>query len=371
MVSMRSWLRSSCCSLSTHCWEPQSIRRWRRLAIAGTVTALSSVPAVFTLSGVVPALASKGEIRRDTAALRRLALNGAWLAGSARPELFPDVPARRRKSVHAEVLDPLLPDSARGWQQSGFLIGTAFTEFFLALGGVWRVPAALLFLVPLIAWSEFGSGRHQGGIEGTRRSDFRSRPLSLEHRCSGSIPSPHDSCCSAPRPQSSCLPQPGLDDLAGSVIRAHPEVPWLALGWLRQFSSSLSWMTRAVSSITPRAQTIWRPLITELEARTINQEPRSMFSPASVPGVALLHHGLEALAGHRTGPALSADLVSSGGPRLPACAEPERPGRRLREMTWYFVTGTGRVDRGTDGNGTRRTRHERETDRIPVGPKTK
>jgi hypothetical protein len=249
--------------------EPQSIRRWRRLAIAGTVTALSSVSAVFTLSGVVPALASEGEIRRDTAALRRLALVGAgWLVLLGLSYVLIYRPAAGSPYMQRYwtpyFLTPL------GVEQSGFLIGTAFTDFFLALGGIWRVSAALLFLVPLTVglvrlWRDQGAskallvGLPLAAVIGA--SVLRFYPFASRLLLFGAA-------------STIILIAAGLDDLADRVGRI-VKGPWLALGGAAILMFAV--LDAPAASLIRRGAMIWDRSSRSLR-RTINQEPRSMFS---------------------------------------------------------------------------------------------
>lgn len=240
--------------------EPQSVRRWRRLAIAGAVTAFSSVPAVFTLNGVVPALASKGEIRRDNAALRRLALIGAgWLVvlGLSYALIYrPAVESPYMKRYWTPYF--LTPRGDGGPAQSGFLIGTVFTQFFLALGGAWRVTAALLFLVPLTLglvrlWKDQGAantllvGLPLAAVIGA--SVLRFYPFASRLLLFGAA-------------STIIVIAAGLDDLADRVGRI-VKGPWLVLGGAAILMFAVLDGTR--SFIDPPRRDDLGPLITELE----------------------------------------------------------------------------------------------------------
>jgi dolichyl-phosphate-mannose-protein mannosyltransferase len=237
---------------------PQSVRNWRRLAIAGTVTALSSVPAVFTWSGVVPALASKEEIRTDRAAWRRLALTAAlWLVLFGLSYELIYRPAAQSPYMQ-RYWTPYFLTLASGGKQAGFLIGTAITEFLLALGGLWRVSAALLFLVPLALglgrlWKDQGPSKTLLiglplvaviGASALRLYPFASRLL-LFGAASTLI-----------------VIAAGLDDLADRVGRL-VKGPWLVLGGAAILSFAVLDATRSL--LDPPRRDDLGPLIVELE----------------------------------------------------------------------------------------------------------
>jgi hypothetical protein len=188
-----------------------------------------------------------------------------------------------------------------GVEQSGFLIGTVFTQFFLALGGAWRVTAALLFLVPLTLglvrlWKDQGAantllvGLPLAAVIGA--SVLRFYPFASRLLLFGAA-------------STIIVIAAGLDDLADRIVDR---------GWHRwaQFSCSPSgWHPGFIDP--PRRDL--GPLSRSLR-KTINGGAVYVFD-RSVP--AATHHGLEALAGHRTGRILGC-LVAPVARRSP-CAE--------------------------------------------------
>ena len=332
--------------------EPLSIRRWRRLAIAGTVTALSSVPAVFTLSGVVPALASKGEMRRDHAALRRLALLGAgWLVLLGLSYVLIYRPAAGSPYMQRYWTPYFLtPLGAGGVQQSGFLIGTAFTEFLLALGGLWRVTAALLFLVPLALglvrlWKDQGVsktllvGLPLAAVIGA--STLRFYPFASRLLLCGAA-------------STIILIAAGLDDLADRVGRI-VKGPWLALGGAAILTFAILDATRSL--IDPPRRDDLGPLITELEE---NHQPGAAVYVFARSVPAWLYYTTDWKHSPDTARVRTlGNLVSSGGRAFRHAASRRGPVKSegddlvFRYRDWLEVigvpTGMGPDERGVNG----------------------
>jgi hypothetical protein len=204
-------------------------------------------------------LASREEIRRNQAAVRRLGLTAAcWLVLLGLTYALIYRPAAHSPYMQRYWSPYFLTLGDGGVQQSGFLIGTAFTQFLLALGGVWRVTAALLFLIPLglgvvRLWKDQGPSKTLLiglplvaviGASALRLYPFASRLL-LFGAASTLI-----------------LIAAGLDDLADRV-RQILNGPWLVLGSAAVLMFSVLDATR--SFIDPPRRDDLGPLITELE----------------------------------------------------------------------------------------------------------